>query len=96
MLNPKQRQYLKGLAHSLNPTVLVGEAGVSDAVLAELDRALAHHELLKVRLPALEREEREHMAEEMAARVSAETVQRIGRIVVLYRPGEKQRIVLPK
>lgn len=95
MLNSKQRQYLKGQAHSLNPVILVGEAGLSDNLLAELDRTLAHHELIKVRLPAMERNERDSLAEEIANRSGAEMVQMIGRVLVIYRAGEKKRYSLP-
>lgn len=95
MLNSKQRQYLKAQAHALNPVILVGEAGLSDNLLAELDRTLAHHELIKVRLPALDRNERDSLAEEIVTRSGAEMVQMIGRVLVIYRAGEKQRYSLP-
>lgn len=95
MLNSKQRQYLKGQAHSLNPVILVGDAGLSDNLLAELDRTLAHHELIKVRLPAMERNERDSLAEEIVMRSGAEMVQMIGRMLVIYRASEKQRYSLP-
>lgn len=95
MLNSKQRQYLKAQAHALNPVILVGEAGLSDNLLAELDRTLAHHELIKVRLPALDRNERDSLAEELVTRSGAEMVQMIGRVLVIYRAGEKQRYSLP-
>ncbi|MEK8090330.1 ribosome assembly RNA-binding protein YhbY [Thermithiobacillus plumbiphilus] len=95
MLNSKQRQYLKGQAHSLNPVILVGDAGLSDNLLAELDRTLAHHELIKVRLPAMERNERDSLAAEIVMRSGAEMVQMIGRVLVIYRASEKQRYSLP-
>ena len=49
-VNDKQRRYLKGLAHPLKPVVMVGNAGLSEAVLAEIENALAYHELIKVRV----------------------------------------------
>lgn len=95
MLNSKQRQFLKAQAHALNPVILVGDAGLSDNLLAELDRALGHHELIKVRLPASEREERDTLAQAIVDRSGSEMVQQIGRVLVIYRPGEKKRIQLP-
>lgn len=95
MLNSKQRQFLKGLAHASNPVIQIGNAGMSPTLLDELDRALAHHELLKVRLPALERDVRAQMAAELSKEVNAELVQTVGRVALLYRPGQKKKIQLP-
>lgn len=95
-LNEKQRRHLKGLAHSLKPVILVGNAGVSDAVVAETVRALHDHELIKVRLPGLPREERDEALTGLAARTHSVMVTRIGHIAVLYRPRpDLPRIVLP-
>jgi RNA-binding protein len=58
-LTEKQRRHLKGLAHRLKPVILMGNAGLTDAVVAETHRALADHELIKVRLPGLERTARD-------------------------------------
>ena len=95
-LNEKQRRHLKGLAHSLKPVILVGNAGVSDAVVAETVRALHDHELIKVRLPGLPREERDEALAGLADRTGSVMVTRIGHIAVLYRPRpDLARIVLP-
>jgi putative YhbY family RNA-binding protein len=85
-LSPKERQALKGRAHALNPVVLLGAQGLTDAVLREIDRALAAHELIKVRVPGDEREEREAMSRQIADRLDAARVQVIGKLLVLYRP----------
>jgi RNA-binding protein len=95
-LTEKQRRHLKGLAHSLNPVILVGNAGVSDAVVAETVRALNDHELIKVRLPGLPREERDVPLAALAQRSGGELVTRIGHVAVLYRAHPTQpNILLP-
>jgi RNA-binding protein len=94
-LTAKQRQFLKGLAHKRKPVVLLGNAGATAPVLAEIDGALEHHELLKIRLPAVERPERRAMVEDICVKTGAEAVQEIGRVAVLYRRARKPRIELP-
>jgi RNA-binding protein len=86
-LTPKQRQHLKGLAHSLSPVVQVGAAGVTDAVVAAVEEALWRHELIKVKLPKLDdAAAREEMAAAVTAASDAAQVQLLGRVLVLYRP----------
>jgi RNA-binding protein len=94
-LTTAQRKHLKALAHARKPVVQLGNAGVTEAVLRELDRALERHELLKVRLPAVERSERSAMAQSLREASGAELVQEIGRVAVLYRPARKPRLTLP-
>lgn len=95
-LTPRQRKHLKALAHKLKPVVQVGNAGVSAAVVEEIGFALAHHELLKIRLPQAERAARAAMFEQICAALRAEPVQTIGRMAVLYRPGDEPRIRIPE
>lgn len=98
-LTNQQRRWLKGRAHPLKAVVQVGQAGVTDAVLAELDGALAHHELLKVKIAAGgEREERDAAIALLLERSGAELVERIGNVAVLYRanPHRRDPIVLPR
>jgi RNA-binding protein len=91
-----QRQYLRGLAHRLHPVVLIGAAGVSDAVLSEIDGALLHHELIKVRLSAVDRTGRRQQIAAILERSDAECVQEIGHIAVLFRRNPEQaKIKLP-
>ena len=95
-LTEKQRRHLKGLAHPLRPGVLMGQSGLTDAVVAETARALADHELIKVRLPGLERAQRDAALQALAERTCSALVTRIGHVAVLYRRGEPlPRIVLP-
>ena len=82
---PAQRKALKARAHRLEPVVWIGNDGLSDAVVAEIDRALAAQELIKVRAAGLAREARENAMLEICARCAAEPVQHIGKVLVLYR-----------
>jgi len=82
-----QRQNLKARAHPLNPTVIIGNAGLTSAVLEEIARTLKSHELIKVRATG-EREEREAMMREICEQLNAAPVQHIGKILVIYRPLE--------
>jgi len=88
-LTPRERTSLKGRAHALEPIVQVGQAGLTDAVVAETDRALKAHELIKVRIGGADRSERTAMIEELCARTDAATVQSVGKIVVLWRPRDE-------
>jgi RNA-binding protein len=90
-LTPRQRRWLKATAHPLKPVVTVGQHGLSEAVLAELETALAHHELLKVKIAAGDRMLRDAMIAEMTSATAAELVNRIGNIAVLYRHNPKKR-----
>ena len=85
-LEKNQRLALKAEAHSLQPVVLLGVAGLSDAVFAEIDRALTAHSLIKVRIPLDDRGQRDAMYAEIAERLGAARIQAIGKLIVLYRP----------
>jgi len=87
-LTPRERTALKGRAHALEPIVQVGQAGLTDAVVAETDRALRAHELIKVRVGGADRRERTDMIEQLCARTDAAAVQSVGKIVVLWRPRD--------
>src|SRR3954470_14473113 len=80
-----QKRSLKARAHRLEPVVLIGDKGLSGSVLAEIERALSAHELIKVRAQA-ERGDRASMLEEISARTGASAVQHIGKVLVFYRP----------
>jgi RNA-binding protein len=95
-LTEKQRRHLKGLAHPLKPVILMGNSGLTAAVVAETTRALADHELIKVRLPGQDREARDAALAQLAERTESTMVTRIGHVAVLYRPHpELPRIHLP-
>jgi putative YhbY family RNA-binding protein len=85
-LTPRERAHLKARAHPLEPTVHVGHGGLTDSVAAEIDRALAAHELIKVKVAAADRDAREAMCEAIRIRADAAEVQRVGNVLVLWRP----------
>ena len=87
-LNGKQRRELRARAHGKNPAVTVGAAGLTDAVLAEVDRALDDHELVKIRLAHDERAHRRAMTEQICHRLSAEHIQSLGKTALVYRAAE--------
>lgn len=96
-LNEKQRKHLRGLAHELNVVVQTGAAGLTDAVLAEIDAALAAHELVKVRFLAGERTERDAMIDSTCEKLDALLIQRVGHVATLFRRNPKKpKIELPK
>lgn len=96
-LTAAQIRFLRGQAHDLNAILQVGGKGLTEPVLAELDGALEHHELVKVKIAAGDREERDRIVAELVERSGAALVQRIGNVAVLYRPStDKRHIVLPR
>lgn len=96
LLTTKQRQYLKGLAHHLNPVVMLGGNGLTEGVLAEIDNALNHHELIKVKIAGADRETKQLIIQAILRETKATEVQTIGHILVLFRTSEEKKISLPK
>ncbi len=84
-LSPIERKKLKARAHALDPIVYLGGKGLTEAVIAEIGRALAAHELIKVRAGGMERDEREAALTEICTKLDAQPVQHIGKVLVLYR-----------
>lgn len=76
---------MRGIAHHLDPVVTVAESGITEGVVGEVDRALTDHELIKVRISLVDRDARRGISDELCARTGAALVQRIGKVVVLYR-----------
>ena len=89
MLSAAERKELKARAHKLEPVVLVGAKGITDEVVNEVDRALKAHELIKVRAPSVEREQREEAMQTLCARTGAESVQTIGKVLVIFRKRDE-------
>jgi RNA-binding protein len=93
----KERRYLRGLAHGLSPVVIIGQRGLSDAVIRQVDGALTDHELIKVRFGAECPTDRVEGAAVLAERTSSAVAGAVGRVVILFRPHpERPRIVLPE
>jgi len=84
-LNTTQKKFLKGIAHGLSPVVMIGANGLTDAVFQALDQALSHHELVKIKIAADDRAQRKAMIEQMTQHTQAQTLQAIGKTVVLLR-----------
>lgn len=96
-LTNAQIRFLRGQAHGLKAMLQTGGKGVTDALIAEIDGALEHHELIKVKVSAEDREARDTMIDQLAQRTGAAVVQRIGHIAILYRPGkDKRQMILPR
>ena len=96
-LTGKQRRYLRGLGHGLDPVVQIGKQGLTDSVVAAVDDALGQHELVKVRIGTEAPEDRHEIAERLGPTLKAEVAQVLGRTVLLYRRHPKEpKIRLPK
>lgn len=85
---------LRGAAHKLKPVVLLGKAGLTETVLAEINTALNFHELIKVKVAGEDRDERRALIDAMAQQTGALLVQVIGRIAVLYRAAPQEKPVI--
>jgi len=94
-LTVAQRQYLKSLAHTRQPVVMIGNNGLSASVLKEIELALNAHELIKIKAASNELETRRTWLAEICAGTGASPVQQIGKILVIYRAASKPVIALP-
>lgn len=96
MLTGKQKRYLRGLAHELQPIFQVGKGGTNDHMIKQIAEALERRELIKVSILNNNLEVPQEIAEELASGAGAELVQLIGRTVILYKESrEYKQIVLP-
>ncbi|WAW04881.1 ribosome assembly RNA-binding protein YhbY [Oxalobacter formigenes] len=89
-LNSEQRSQLRSLAHSLDPVVMIGDAGLTDAVLKEIDVSLNAHELIKIRVFGDDRQARLDMLESICSQMEAAPIQHIGKLLVIYRPKKEE------
>ena len=95
-LTERQRKYLRGLGHALSPVLLIGNAGVTPAVIAEAIRALHDHELIKVKFRGAEREARDAGLDQLASATQSILLQRIGHTALYYkRRIDRPGIVIP-
>lgn len=94
-LSGKQKGYLRGLAHNRPVIVTIGGKGLSDNLLNEVSDALTHHELIKIKLPAVPKVEREQLLRSISAATHAEPVQLIGRVGVIFLASDPPQIDLP-
>ena len=99
-MTPAERKALKARAHNLNPVLQLGEKGLTDSVVAEIERALGTHELIKIRAAPLNRDEREVALASICERTQSQPVQHIGKMLIVYRqkplseaaPGPRPRL----
>ena len=84
-MNSAEKKQYRAQAHALNPIVTIGQSGLTEAVLAELQLALDCHELIKVKIRSNDREMRKQIGAEICAQTHAELIHRIGQITVIYR-----------
>lgn len=89
-LTEPQKRHLRGLGHAIKPVVIIGNAGLTESVLAEIEQALAHHELIKVRVNAADRAARAEMTDAICARTQGQPIQSIGHILLLFRRNPKK------
>jgi len=95
-LTNKQKQFLKAKAHELKPVVLLGGNGLTEGVVAEIEVALSFHELIKIKVPTEDREQKVLIMDAIIRETKAEKVQVIGKTLVLYRQSEAKKIQLPR
>ncbi len=94
-LSKSQIRYLRGLCHNLNPVVMVADKGLTENVMAEIELALEHHELIKIKLRG-DKEQRQQWQHSIDKSCKAETVQSIGQVTCLYRKNkDKPKVALP-
>ena len=95
-LSESQKKFLRGLGHQLKPVITIADAGLSDSLLKEFSSTIDHHELIKVRVRAGDRDVRDKIISDLCTKESADLVSRIGNVALVYRRNkEKPKIPLP-
>ena len=89
-LSESQKKYLRGRGHDLKPLIMVGDAGLSESLLAEYESTLAHHELIKVKVRAGDRGSRDAMITTLCTDHGATLIQRVGNVALLYRANPEK------
>lgn len=95
-LSKTQSKFLRSKAHSLKPVVMIGDKGLTENVLEEINIALNHHELIKVKIRTEEREDKKAIIDAICKETKAQEVQVIGHVLALYRRSDDPKIILPK
>lgn len=95
-LSNSQKKYLRGLTHALDPVVMIADKGLNENVMAEIELALEHHELIKIKLRT-ERELRQAWIEQITQSTGAELVHQIGQVACYFRRNPKKpKVALPR
>lgn len=95
-LTPSQIKFLRGIAHGLNPIIIIGNKGLTESLMKELENALEHHELLKIKITIGERDDRKEIIEYLLTHTKAQLIQSIGKTCVIFRAKKETEIQLPK
>ncbi len=95
-MNSKQISYLRGLAHSLNPVVMISNKGLSEGVMKEINVNLDAHELIKIKVMIDDKALRTQMLTDICTQTNAVAVHQIGKQLVVYRQSTKPKIVVPQ
>lgn len=95
-MNSKQISFLRSLAHNINPVVMIGNNGLSESVLKEIDSSLNAHELIKIKVLGDDRALRVSLLEQICQQMGAVAVHHIGKQLVVYRVSSTPKIVIPK
>lgn len=95
-LTNTQKKFLKGIAHGLNPVIMIGANGVTESLMTELESSLSHHELLKIKMAVNDRDDRKKILEYILQETGAELVQTIGKTIVIFRQNDETELPLPK
>jgi len=93
MLSKTQIKHLRKLTHDLNPVILLGQHGFTEAVLNELEIALTHHELVKIKLSGSDRDERSELIESICKQTQSELVQSIGKTATIFRRNKEKPVI---
>lgn len=96
ILKAAQKRFLRQQAHHLNPVVRIGDQGLHEGVIKELDIALEFHELIKLKVTGQEREDKRAMIADIEEKLDCACVQLIGHVAIIYRAAKEPTIVLPK
>lgn len=89
-MTKEEQKKLRAQAHALKPVIMIGHAGLTEAVVTEIESALASHELIKIKIQSDNRDLRKQIAHEICARCSAQFIQSIGKILTIYRKNPDQ------
>lgn len=95
-LTKSQIKFLRGIGHNINPMLMIGQNGITESLMEELEKTLEHHEILKIKIAAGDREDRQEIIQHILQETGAALVQSIGKTCLIYRKSEESEFDLPK
>lgn len=95
-LTNNQKKYLRGIAHNINPMIIIGANGITENLMKELEGTLEHHEILKIKMASADHDDRKQIVDYILEQTGALLVQTIGKICVIYRQSDDTELPLPK